>query len=364
MTAPFRDPSEEMKRLLRRLDEIDETQQLQAIHAECLERFEVTERTGPLSDSGDRRSAHLRPDGRQLDPEGSRRFRKRRLAQRSTVAGVLAATVATIVMVKTPAISIALISDGFNNSKSEMLQPGARASHDAAPTVQPPSLVASRAIDSEGASRRHARLIVASGKTSLPSNQVWPIGLGSTPDGEGGTLVIEGLAEGTMLPVGRPLHADSWELNADDLNSAFIIPPNGFVGTMDLTIELRLGGATVDKRNMQVEWLGNTTSTPQQASATEMTNDDMTRLLMRGEALRAGGEIAAARAMFKHLAKGGDPRAALALAETYERATLDRLGARGLVPDRGMAQTWYERAKEMGSIEAQHRLDLLASRSE
>jgi TPR repeat protein len=39
------------------------------------------------------------------------------------------------------------------------------------------------------------------------------------------------------------------------------------------------------------------------------------------------------------------------------------LGAKGLVPDMAMAQTWYERARELGSIEAQRRLDVLASRS-
>jgi hypothetical protein len=363
MNGDFRDPSEEMKRLLRRIEEMDEAQQLQLPQAQSLERFEFSERTHPLSDSGDQGKPALRPHGTQAGLEVSRKSRKRRLARGTMIAVVVAAVVAAIWVVRMPAILIAVIRDGIDDSKSEMLQSAARDPFDAEPKVQPPRVAASNAINPESAKQPHPLVTVALQKTSLPSDQVWPIGLRTTTEGDGGTLVINGLAVGATLSVGRRLHANGWELNAGELNDAFIIPPSGFAGTMDLTIELRLGGVTVDKQSMQVEWLGKTTSAAPQVSTIQMVPGDISRLLMRGEALLASGEIAAARAMFKRLADNGEPRAAFALAETYEQSTLERLGAKGLIPDMAMAQTWYERARELGSIEAQRRLDVLASRS-
>jgi hypothetical protein len=362
MNGDFRDPSEEMKRLLRRIEEMDEAQQLQLPQAQSLERFEFSERTHPLSDSGDQGKPAPQPHGKQAGLEVFRKSRKRRLVLGTMIAVVLA-VVAAIWMVRMPAILIAVIRDGIDDSKSEMLQSAARDPFDAEPKVQPPRVAASNAVNPESAKQPHPLVTVALQKTSLPSDQVWPIGLRATTEGDGGTLVINGLAVGATLSVGRRLHANGWELNAGELNDAFIIPPSGFAGTMDLTIELRLGGVTVDKQSMQVEWLGKTTSATPQVSTIQMVSGDISRLLMRGEVLLASGEIAAARAMFKRLADSGEPRAAFALAETYEQSTLERLGAKGLVPDMAMARTWYERAKELGSIEAQRRLDVLVSRS-
>jgi hypothetical protein len=353
VTENFRDPSEEMKRLLRRIEEIEEAQQLQS-----------SERPPVNLDSSDDGKPALQPYDEQIGLEVSRKFRKRRLARGIiTIAGAVGAVVAAISMVKMPAISIALISDRFADSKSELLRSAARAVLDAEPKVQPPVLAASNAINSESGKQPRPFPTVPLQKTSLQSDQVWPLGLRTTTETDGGTLIIEGLAVGATLSVGRPLHANSWELNAGDLNSAFIIPPSGFAGTMDLTIELRVGGATVNKQSMQVEWLAKTTSAVRQVSTIRMEPTDIARLLTRGEALLANGEIAAARATFKALADNGESRAAFALAETYEQSTLDRLGARGYVPEMEVARTWYERAKELGSIEAQRRLDVLAGRS-
>ena len=328
MTEDFRDPSEEMKRLLRRIEEIDEAQQVQLPQAQSLEQFEFGERTRPASDSADQGMPAWRRRGKQVGLRVWREFRRRRLIRTMTIAGIVTAVLARILL-------------------------------DTEPKVQPPLLATLNAINSEPAKQPLATAALQ--KTSLQSDQVWPIGLATAP-GSDGTLVIKGLAVGARLSVGRPLSANSWELKARDLNGAFIIPPRGFAGTMDLTIELNVGGTTVEKQRRQVEWLGTTSAAPQ-ASSIRIEPGDITRLLTRGEALLASGEIAAARAMFKRLADSGEPRAALALAETYEQSTLDRLGARGLAPEIEIARAWYERAKELGSTEAQRRLDALANRS-
>ena len=61
--------------------------------------------------------------------------------------------------------------------------------------------------------------------------------------------------------------------------------------------------------------------------------------------------------------EGGDPRAALTLAGTYDPIVLEKLGIQGFASDIAAARTWYERAKEFGSAEALRRLEMLASRT-
>jgi TPR repeat protein len=171
-------------------------------------------------------------------------------------------------------------------------------------------------------------------------------------------LLVRGLALGAKLSVGQPSDVDGWELSVEDLGGAVIIPPAGFVGTMDLTLSLRRGAATSDRQSLQVEWAGGTAAALVPTARLEPS--DVARLLQRGEELLANREIAAARAVFKRLADNGEPRGAFALAETYEQSTLERLGAKGILPDMAAARTWYETAKALGSTEAQHHLDLPA----
>jgi hypothetical protein len=214
------------------------------------------------------------------------------------------------------------------------------------------------AIDLAPIKSERPRFAVSLEKISLQRDQVWPLGTRITVEGRGGTLLVRGLAVGAKLSVGQPLDADGWELGVEELGGAVIIPPAGFVGTMDLTLALRRGAATSDRQSLQVEWAGGTAAAP--VSTVRLEPSDVARLLQRGEELLANREIAAARAVFKRLADNGEPRGAFALAETYEQSTLERLGAKGILPDMAAARTWYETAKALGSTEAQHHLDLPA----
>src|SRR5262249_7254164 len=129
--------------------------------------------------------------------------------------------------------------------------------------------------------------------------------------------------------------------------------------TMSLTIELRVAGAGVDRRFMQVEWLARTPTPPPTVS---LDPGEVARLFKRGEDLLTNGEIAAARAVVRRLARHGEGRGAPGLAQASEGATLEGLGAWGIAPEVAMAKLWYEKARELGSPEAQRRLDVLASR--
>jgi TPR repeat protein len=79
----------------------------------------------------------------------------------------------------------------------------------------------------------------------------------------------------------------------------------------------------------------------------------------RGEDFAAAGDLVSARLVFQRAAETGDAKAALMLAETYDPNVLDRLRARGVAPDIAMARLWYKKAKDLGSPEAQRRLERL-----
>jgi hypothetical protein len=381
MTRDYDDPSEELKRLLRRIDEMDGPQQPPLLAAPSRDEFAGGARAEHVSDPGDRgKPLMAQSDGAlQLHrepavPKVAGKSRRPLVRRMAIVAG--AAVVTAILVIRMPAISIVVIRDGVGDSKSQTLQPVARDPLDADPSpqlqrsvarnqidapakVRPPRSDAPNAIDAAPAKPARPLFTVALQKLPLQRGQVWPLGVHTSSEGDKGTLIVKGLAAGAKLSVGQPSDVNGWELDAGDRNGAVIIPPGDFVGTMDLTIELRLGGATVDKLSTQVEWLEKTTAAGPEGSGIGLEFGDIARLLKRGEALLASGEIAAARAVFRRLADNGESQAAFALAESYEQSTIERLGARGLVADKVMAQMWYERAEELGSTAAQHRLEVL-----
>jgi curved DNA-binding protein CbpA len=84
-------------------------------------------------------------------------------------------------------------------------------------------------------------------------------------------------------------------------------------------------------------------------------------LIARAEKLMSEGDIEAARAPLERAAASHDPRAAFILGSTYDPVMLAILRARGVAADVSKARIWYRKASELGSREAQERLDLLAS---
>jgi hypothetical protein len=80
-----------------------------------------------------------------------------------------------------------------------------------------------------------------------------------------------------------------------------------------------------------------------------------------GVELMTYGEVTAARVMFKRVAESGEGAGAFALAETYDPLVLGGLRLReGIMPDVALARTWYERARDLGSLEARDRILRLA----
>jgi hypothetical protein len=91
-----------------------------------------------------------------------------------------------------------------------------------------------------------------------------------------------------------------------------------------------------------------------------MDPNEIASAIKRGNALIASGDLAAARLVLRRPAEAGDPRAAMAIAETYDPAISRKLGVHGVMSDVALARAWYEKAKKFGATEAIQRLEVLA----
>jgi hypothetical protein len=101
---------------------------------------------------------------------------------------------------------------------------------------------------------------------------------------------------------------------------------------------------------------------PTSPTPSALNPDAIAAFLERAQELVSSGDIAAARVLLLRAAEARDPKAALALAATFDPIILQRIGAYGVVPDVPSARSWYEKAKEFGSEEASRQLEMLARR--
>ena len=90
--------------------------------------------------------------------------------------------------------------------------------------------------------------------------------------------------------------------------------------------------------------------------------DEGRKLCAEGLVAFAKGDIATARAFFVSAAEAGDARALVALGDTFDPATLSRLGVVGLKGDGAKARDYYARALAAGASGARERLASLAAK--
>jgi hypothetical protein len=90
--------------------------------------------------------------------------------------------------------------------------------------------------------------------------------------------------------------------------------------------------------------------------------DEGRRLCAEGLVAFAKGDIATARAFFVSAAAAGDARALVALGDTFDPASLSRLGVVGLKGDGVKARDYYARALAAGAIGARERIAALAAK--
>ena len=227
---------------------------------------------------------------------------------------------------------------------------------------RPPAPQAPAATPNETSKPPPAQLIVDR-EWSGPAGQSLPLNLSISDVPANATIVINGLAEGATLNVGKAAGGDGWQLSAADLHNALVRPSPGFVGAMALAIELRLANDIVaDRKTLRLQWAA--PPIPQIAKPAiivrHLDPDEIAALRQRGENFIATGDLASARLVLQRAAEAGDAQAALALAGTYDPIALERLGLKGPKSDIEKARTWYKRAQELGSASASGRLQSLA----
>ncbi len=131
------------------------------------------------------------------------------------------------------------------------------------------------------------------------------------------------------------------------------------------------GAQSADKAAMEKLAMALRGASPQADSSTETralvapvsagaagTTDKALRLRAQGLVELATGDIAGARAFLERAAEIGDARSLLVLGDTYDPATLNRLGALGLKGDPARARDYYARALSAGVAGARDRVAL------
>ncbi len=98
---------------------------------------------------------------------------------------------------------------------------------------------------------------------------------------------------------------------------------------------------------------------PPEPIVPQLTAGELAILMSKGRRFVENGDFSSARPVYRRAAEAGYAEAALALGETYDPIALDEHGAVGMTADVKQARHWYERARDLGSLEAPTRLDRL-----
>ena len=93
--------------------------------------------------------------------------------------------------------------------------------------------------------------------------------------------------------------------------------------------------------------------------ARQIGADELANLMTRARALLTSGDISPARLLLERAAQAQDAGAALMLAQTYDPTVLGTQDIRNITPDPALARSWYQRAAQLGSPDAQRRLSQL-----
>jgi hypothetical protein len=91
-------------------------------------------------------------------------------------------------------------------------------------------------------------------------------------------------------------------------------------------------------------------------AARQLDPEEVALLMKRARDLLASGDIPPARLLLRRAADAEEANAALLLAQTYDPDVLGTQDVRNINPDIAMARTWYQKAAQLGSADAQRRL--------
>jgi hypothetical protein len=210
-----------------------------------------------------------------------------------------------------------------------------------------------------------AQLVMSMAPLVLHANEAAPLGLRIDGAPEGAQLLVCGFAAKSTISAGHSTDEQTWALPASDVADATLNPPPGFVGVMQLDLVLLRGDRTVaDRKTRQMQWQP---QVPDAAATTSPlvkkpgTEAEIERQLEEAKSLEAAGNLSLARSIFLRLAQAGYPHAAFLYADSYDPISLAK---RQLLPpdsDLALSRIWYRKAYDLGSQEANARLERLSN---
>jgi hypothetical protein len=218
--------------------------------------------------------------------------------------------------------------------------------------------------------RRSPRLLAEDQSAAV--NEPLLLGVSVAPTLDDGSLLVNGLAQGTHLSSGVPVSEAGWELPLHNFAGVYVYAPKEFIGVMNGVIDLLSPGKRIiDSRAVRLEWIAKADSLQPAKPATSEPNingvavkpidpDEVASLMQRGRDLLRNGDISLAQLAFQRLANAGIAEGALALANTYDPRYLAEHHFIGIAGDETKARNWYQRARELGSAEA----DLILTQTE
>ncbi len=185
---------------------------------------------------------------------------------------------------------------------------------------------------------------------------------------------IRGLPAAAALSEGHAIGPGAWAVPLVGLASLAVIVPVGLQGRWDVVIGLVTIDGTVLTESKtalviapaQLIAPGNKGETPSTNVASlgpsvgaPVNTEERERafgLLAKGQEQLGRGSIYSARMFFQRAAEAGLAEGALAAGATFDPVELGKLKVIGLTPDIAAARKWYEKARELGAMEATERL--------
>jgi hypothetical protein len=244
-------------------------------------------------------------------------------------------------------------------------------------------------------SRRASALVVRNMSGFV--NEPLQLGVSVDSPDPGATVTVKGMPYNARLTAGFSTSPGEWQVSAEDISSAKIIAPSDFVGEMNVSAELHSAdGAALVTSFTQLTWKpapanypppapavtasisptqqpiqpaspppASVEAKPPQApapaeTAHQLTANELAAMVRRAEEVLAFGDVREARLLLIRAVEAHDARAALMLAKTFDPTIARQLTASETAPSLAQARTWYQKAREWGSPDAQRQLDALA----
>jgi hypothetical protein len=185
---------------------------------------------------------------------------------------------------------------------------------------------------------------------------------------------IRGLPRTVALSEGHAIAPGAWSVPLSALSTLTLVLPVGLDGQSEVSISLVSveGGVLAEAKTTLVvaaakerPGLETRAITPPGLAVPKMDPAERERALglhAKGLEQLERGNVYAARKFFELAAAAGLAQSAIAAAATYDPDELAKLNVVGLQPDAEAARRWYEKARELGAVEATERLRRLGSR--